>query len=439
MRLTNHAASPRPRPVYFFLVSLVFFVVALLGAVAQGPASANPPAPAPVKASSQEAIDRLQEMIEKYPQSANAYAQLGLAYLQRLRETYDPVYYAKAELAFEEALKRDPDQLDARIGSAMMALSRHQFAQGLALSEQALRLNPYRVETRGAIVDALVELGRYDEAVAALQEMVDLRPGLSAYTRISYLRELYGETQAAIAAMQAAVEASPVGSEGWLWSQYQLGNLYFTSGDLENAAKIYSQELALQPDYMYAQAGLAQVTAARGETHAAIQAYRKIIERLPLPQFVISLGDLYRISGRADLARDEYDLVRLMEQLNASAGVDVDLEMGFFDADHGADPQAVVQRARGVYNRRPTIYAADLLAWALYRLGDYPSAQVYSQQALRLGTRDARLYYHAGMIALAQGRSADARLLLAESLEINPHFDLIQAPVARAALKRLGE
>ncbi len=169
----------------------------------------------------------------------------------------------------------------------------------------------------------------------------------------------------------------------------------------------------------------------------AISSYQAIVKRLPLPEFVIALGDLYEATGKPAEAQKQYDLVRAMQQLNASAGMDVDMELALFDADHGAEPQAVLARARGAYARRPSIYAADVLAWALYRAGDYAEAQRYSAEALRLGTRDALLRYHAGMIAEALGDNAAAREHLEQALAINPHFSVRHAPIARATLEKL--
>ena len=58
-------------------------------------------------------------------------------------------------------------------------------------------------------------------------------------------------------------------------------------------------------------------------------------------------------------------------------------------------------------------------------------------KALALGTRDAHLYYHAGMIALKQGDQEQAREYLEQALEINPHFSVLHAENARMALRAL--
>jgi tetratricopeptide (TPR) repeat protein len=397
------------------------------------------PAPAPIERSDEGAIGKLQDRIRRNPEDTPAYAQLGLALLQRVRETADPTLYPRAEAAFAEALKRDPQQFDALLGEGSLALSRHQFADALRWGERASALNPYNAPAYGIIGDARTELGQYEAAAATIQKMVDTRPDLNSYSRVSYMRELHGDSAGAIQAMQQAVEAGGQLSEATLWTQVQLGHLYFNRGDLTNAEQTYMAALEARPDYVYALAGIARVRAAQGRYDEAIGAYQEIVKRLPLPEFVIALGDIYDATGRPAEAKRQYDLVRAMQQLNASAGVDVDMELSLFDADHGADPAATVDRARAAYTRRPSIYGADALGWALYHAGDYAEARRYSQEAMRLGTRDAVLYYRAGMIAYALNDHATARADLEQALAINPFFSVPYAPTARATLEKLRQ
>jgi len=402
-------------------------------------AQAALPAAAPVELGNEQLIARLQARLQRNPDDDDAYALLGLALLQRVRETADPALYSRAETAFAEALERNPQQLDALIGQGMLALARHDFTEALTWAEAALRLNPHRAQIYGIRADAQIELGRYDQAEATLQQMVDLRPDLSSYSRISYLRELHGDRPGAITAMQKAVAAGGPTAENRLWAQVQLGHLYFNQADLENAERNYRQALQIRPDYVPALAGLARVRAAQGRYEAAIGAYEGIVERLPWPQFVTALGQLYQLTGRPAEAQQQYELVQVIDRLNAEAGANVDLESALFQADYGSDPGQALRQARTAYERRPSIYAADALAWALYKNKKYDEAARYSREALRLGSRDALLYYHAGMIAQARGRLAEAQARLEEALAINPHFDILQARTAQSRLAQLRQ
>jgi tetratricopeptide (TPR) repeat protein len=379
-----------------------------------------------------------QGRVRQNPDDVDANALLGTAYLQRARETGDPTYYGKAEAAFDAALALDAQNVEALIGQSALANARHQFREALAIGEQARGLNPTIARVYGVIADAQIELGMYDAAVQSLQQMVDLRPDLSSYSRIAYARELHGDTAGAITAMQQAVMAGGQATENSLWVRVQLGNLSFNSGDIEQAGREYQRALALAPDYVYGLAGLARVYAAQGRHDEAIELYEQAISRMPLPEFVIALAETQEAIGRPAEAAKQYELVRAMQQLFAANGVDTDLELALFDADHGNDQQATLARARAAYERRPSIKAADTLAWALLKAGQPVEARRYAEEALRLGTRDALMFYHAGMIAQAQSDTAAAREYLARSLEINPYFSPLYAPQAQQALARLG-
>ncbi|MGH2544746.1 MAG: tetratricopeptide repeat protein, partial [Ardenticatenaceae bacterium] len=368
--------------------------------------------------------------LRQNPENSYAYGQLGLALLQRVRVTADPTLYLQSEQALNEALARDPEQLDALVGKGILALGRHEFEEALEWADKAWAINPFYADTLGIMVDAQVELGRYDEAVATLQRMIDLRPGVPSYSRVSYLRELHGDVEGAIKEMGRAVDAAVPGSESWLWSQVQLGHLHFNSGDLDQAQALYEEALRLDPAYAYAQAGVARVHTARGRDEEAIAAYRAIVERLPLPEFVIALGELYEARGEHAEANLQYSLLQAMQQLNADAGMNVDMELALFDANHGDDPAEALRLARAAYERRPGIYGADTLAWALYHAGDLDEARRYSDEALRLGTRDALLYYHAGKIAHALGDESAVIRHLEKALQINPYFSPLYAPEA---------
>ena len=439
--MTAFAPGLRPyrRALVILAASMLLFAAAVgLQFLGDDPAGANSPAPAPVERSAAAMLRRFQQRLQQNPEDSYAYAQLGLTYMQRLRETADASLYAKAEQALAEALKRDPDQFDAILGQGILALSRHDFHAALAWGQRARALGPYSAEALGILVDAQVELGRYDEAVATAQAMVNLRPDLASYSRISYLRELHGDVPGAIAAMQAAVDASMAGTEANLWVQTQLGHLHFNRGDLDQAEQAYRKALAAKADYPFAQAGLARVRAAQGRSDEAIGLYKPLVARLPLPEFAVALGELLQATGRMSEAEQQYDLLRAIYQLQASAGVNVDAEAALFEADHGADAVRAVEQARAAYRLRPSLFAADVLAWALYRAGEDEQAKSYSQEALRLGSQDALWHYHAGMIAHALGDDTAAAEHLQAALAINPHFSPLFAPQARAWLRQLG-
>jgi tetratricopeptide (TPR) repeat protein len=364
---------------------------------------------------------------------------LGQAYLQEARETGDPGYYPKAEALFQQALAGDGDDVDAIVGLGTLALARHQFAVALDWGEQARALAPYHASAYGVIGDAQVELGRYHEAIETVQAMVDLRPDLSSYSRVSYLRELMGDREGALVAMEQAATAGSGYMENVAWVRVQIGNLLFDGGDPAGAASEYDAALAALPGYAPGLAGQARVAGASDDLDRAAELYAEAVRTIPLPEYVVGYGDVLTAAGRRDEASTQYALVAAIQQLYAANGVDTDLEIALYTADHGSseDLPEAVQKARAQVDVRPSIVAWDVLAWTLYRSGDLDGAAEASKEALRLGTRNALMQFHAGMIAAARGETAQAINFLESALDLNPHFSVRYAPEARATLERL--
>jgi len=382
-------------------------------------------------------IQTLQSLLRENRNDWQSYSQLGLAYLQKARETGDPSYYQKVEEALNKTLEHQGDDYVTVSAMGALALARHQFHSALEWGERARQLDPDRTYAYGVIADAQIELGQYAEAIETLQTMVDLRPDMSSYSRISYIRELHGDTHGALKMMQAAVDGGVPNLESTAWTRTQLGTLYFNTGNLEQAELEYAQTLNDRPGYIYALAGLGRVRAAQGKTGEAIELLTEATNVMPLPEFVITLGDLYQANGQTDAAQRQYSLVGAIEQLYRSNGVDMDMEIALFNADQDKDLAANAERAREAYANRPSIHAADVLAWALYKAGKYKEAKSYSQEALRLGTKDALKLFHAGMIAYRLGENVQAQEYLKQALTINPHFSVLYSDEAQTTLKSL--
>ncbi len=376
-------------------------------------------------------VRELQVTLRAHPRDTHSFALLGLAYEQRARETGDPAYYSKADGVLHRALELSPNDLVATGGLGSLALSRHRFREALSIGLRARALSPSTASTYGLIGDAELELGRYRAAFRSFDRLATLRPGLTAYARVSYARELLGRTRPAVQAMKLAVDAATNEPEPTAWAHVQLGKLYWSVGKIGAAATEYRAALVAFPGYVYAYDALAQVEAARGRLRAAIALEQRAVETIPLPQFVISLGDLYRLSGREGAARRQYALVGVIQRLLVANGVKTDLETALFDVDHAIRLPRALALARLAHRERPSIDGDDVLGWALARNGRCGEALGYSQRALRLGTHDALKFFHRGMIERCLGHRAAALFWLGRALRLNPHFSLLWVPVAR--------
>ena len=396
--------------------------------------AANPAAL--VGASTDTRIRSFQALVRAHPRDSRGYGFLGDAYLQKVRETGDASYYTRAGRVLATALRLNPRDPAALTAMGALALARHDFHGGLRYGEAARRAAPYVVKPYGVVVDAEIELGRYAEAGRTLQRMVDLQPNLASYARVSYWRELHGDLPGAIRAMQLAVSAGGDAPENVAYVQTLLGNLYFEVGRAAAARDAYRLALARFPGYVPASAGLANVEAAARRFAPAIRRYREAVARLPLPQFVVGLGETELAAGRPAQARRDLALVGAEEKLLRANGVNTDVDLALFEASHGSAARAVAF-ARRAWAEAPSVRSADALGWALTRAGRPAAGLSWGHRALAFGSRDPMFLYHAGLSAQAAGHAALARAYLSESLALNPRFSPLYGPRAERAIREL--
>lgn len=367
---------------------------------------------------------------------------LGRAYLMTARETGDAGAYARAEESLRRALRLNPryEPANALLGSVL--IGQHAFAEALSRARAALAADPAEYQALAVAGDAALELGDYAAAADAYARLLEAAPGGPVYGRMARLAWLQGRPNEAIDWMrQAADEALllDIGGEELAWYRFQLGELYFNTGDLRAAARWYEEADQAFPGYYLAAAGLGKVAAARGDLETAIGYYAPLVERLPQPGFVAYLGDLYALAGDPAAAQAQYDTVTFIHELEETQQVLYNRQMALFFANHDIELDRALAYAESELVARQDVYAYDTLAWVLYRLGRFEEARDASSTALALGTQDAALFYHAGMIAAALGDHAAADSHLTRALELNPHFDLIQAESARSMLERIGD
>ena len=415
------------------------------GLLAIGTAAGSPPdvAPAPVsvpvgRAAQGSTVEELQRDLERLPGNYSGWSALGLAYVEQARVTADPTLYAKAEGAFSKSLELRPRDNDAALtGQATLAAARHDFADALALTDRALAINGFSPTTWAVRSDALTELGRYDEARAAVQRLLDLSPdGVDGLTRASYALELRGDVDRARTALQQAAQEATRPADVAFAQQY-LGELAWNEGDLPAARAAYDAGLAADPTSLALLAARAKVLVAEGDAAAAVADLRSVVERLPAPEHLVVLGELLEATGAEQDAQEQYAVVRATQQLYAANGQDVDTELALFEADHG-DPATAVQLAARAYAARPdSVHVQDAYAWALHSAGRSAEALPVARASARLGLRSPAFAYHLGAVEAAAGDPAAARRALRRALDLNPTFSPLHAPRASALLDRL--
>ncbi|WP_169814939.1 tetratricopeptide repeat protein [Nocardia crassostreae] len=417
----------------------LFGLMAAVAGTAIAMSGTSSPASAPTATSDPllTAITAQREQLERFPENAAGWAALGAAYVELARITGDPENYGEAQRALDRSIEIQPEgNAEALFGLGVLANALHNFTAARSYGEQALALRPDSAEVYGVLADAYTQLGEADAATAAVQRMLDLRPGVPSFTRAAYDLELHGRVDDARLALEMALGAA--GSADQIaFTRYHLGELAFDSGRLDEAGSQYDAGLVASPENAALLQGQAKIAAARGDSARAIDLYTRVTAISPLPQYRIEFGELLESAGRPDAAADEYREVTDQQTALATQGVVEYLDAALFAADHG-DPNEAVRLAKLEYDRRQSILTADALAWSLHKAGRNDEAIGYAEQAAALGWRSATLTYHRGMILAALGQTDRAVDTLTDALLINPHFSPLYAPRAQQTLDSLA-
>lgn len=385
-------------------------------------------------------ISYYQEMLKRNSQNAKAYYGLGDAMIRKARETGDASYFNRAEAALKKSLEIAPRNSGAMRHLAYVFYSRHEFEAAAVQARKAVQMNPRDGDAHGVLGDALLEVGEYAEAKAAYERMMELERSLYSYSRLAGLKSMRGDVAGAMSDLKTAIAIGKLTkepAESIAWVQWQLGSDHFSQGNLAEAESYYQQALETYPGYYRALAGLAQTRAAQQRHAEAIDLYQKAIGVIPMPEYVVALGDLYTKAGKLDNARKQYELVEYIGKLSALNQAMYNRELAYFYADHEVKLAEGLVLAERELEYRRDIYAHDVLAWNLYKSGRLEQARAAIDEALRLGTQDAKLFYHAGMIFNQLGDKEKARLYLRRALSTSPHFHIFFAESAGRVLSEI--
>ncbi len=395
------------------------------------------PAPAPGMKTTDEMVKFWQARFERDPRDFISLTFLGEAFIRKARETGDVSEYERADVTLQKALKLHPNYEVAQAYLSVVQYVKHDFLGALDLASQVYAAHPNAIQALATIGDSQLELGRYTEAETTYKKLNEKSPSAPVYTRLARLTWLHGQPTEALNWMQQAVADSDemgLSSENSAWYHFQLGELYFNTGQLEKADAQYAVALKAFDNYYLGLAGRGKVRAAQGDYEGAITFYEQAVRIIPQPDLLAALGDLYTLIGDSVKAKQEYDTVEFIGKIEAINQVIYNRQLVLFYANHDRNLGKSLVMAQKELENRKDIYAYDTYAWALYKNKRYSEAAEMMKSAMELGTRDAMLYYHAGMIYHSLSEDKQAAQMLSRALAINPHFDLMQAPIARFTL-----
>ncbi|MFD7444127.1 tetratricopeptide repeat protein [Streptomyces sp. NPDC059909] len=387
-------------------------------------------------------IDNREKWLRSRPADEASWAVLGSAYVELGSLAGEWSYYPKAETALKRSLAVLPaakGNADAQLGMAALANARRDYATAKRWGEKVRARAPKRWTAYPVLIDAYNGLGDYKAAGKAAEKLRALRPGTAATLgRTALMYAGHGRPEdAAATAYEAMTRARTLAERAS--AHHRLGELAWERGEPAEAVGHYDTALRIDAGHHPSLAGRGRALGALGRTDEAMRDYKAALEKRPLPEYALEAGELYESTGLDGDARTQYRVVRTRAAEARGHGVNVELVLGRYEADHG-DARSAVRRLTKEWERgRRSLEVADALGWALYRAGRAQEGLAYAKRATEPNMRNPLFSYHRGEIERAEGLYGAARRHLAEALRINPYFSPLLAPRAKAALDKLGE
>jgi tetratricopeptide (TPR) repeat protein len=356
-------------------------------------------------------IRRLQQAIPTSRQAGVLVERLGWMFVSKARESFDPGFYKLAEQCAICLDSRQPGSAEARLlrGHVLQNLHRFKQAEPLARSLVSERGLPCDY---GLLGDTLMEQGRLPEAIKAYQAMVDLKPDAHAYARVAHMRWLKGDLEGALEAIRLAAGASsPQAAESAAWIHTRLALYALQAGDRTASSQACAAALEYQKDYPPALLIRGRILLADGLSAEAVEPLLRAARSNPLPEYQWILADTLRTLGRTDEARG------VEQQLTKTGAIDDPRTFALFLSTRRLQPDTALELATRELKEREDVHTHDAMAWALAASDRWTEARDQSQRALAEGTDDARLLFHAGVIAAKLGDTKQARKWLASTCQ----------------------
>lgn len=374
------------------------------------------------------------------PQGAIDRTHIGALYLQRARESNEFQDYLRAEQAARASLAiRSVRNSEAYAVLSSALLAQHRFTEARDAAQRLVSAAPSVDAYESLLGEVCIELGDMPCATVAFAKIsVAGRSSLTVAPRIARWAEIRGDTATARRLLRAALlgvqRRADIPREQAAWFHLRAADLEMRQGRIKRAEQALHDGLDRHPGDHRLLAAMARLRAAQHDWRGAIESGDSAIGIVLDPATLGLISDAYRALGDSSRAAEYFDA---METAVGSQPGTYHRAWSMFLLDHDRRVADVLIAAQSEITSRPDVYGYDLLAWALYKSGRLREAHDAIQAALEVGTQDAMLMYHAGIIERAAGDRARARSYLLRALAISPWFDYAAPAAARAALDSL--
>jgi tetratricopeptide (TPR) repeat protein len=348
-------------------------------------------------------IERMRRRVAAEPGDGEAAVVLADALMRAARVRSDAALPLEAEQVLKTTIQHGRDYAASRMLAAVY-LSQHRFADALGVAKNAQAERPQDGWNYATAGDALLELGRYEEAFDMFDQAIARRPDAGVYARVAYAKELQGDLGGALAVMTMAAEATaPQDVEAAAWVRTQLGLLHLQRGEMAAARREFAHAEFLFPGHPYPLTGQVRLAIEHGDYHTALQ----IVERLPAtPESLATRGDLLAALGQSSRAEAMYVESERLERAGWESEQPQPGALARFLAGRDRNVAEAVRLAERAVAERQDVHTMDALAWAYFKAGRTADASAAIRRALRTGTVDAHIRCHAAVIAEAHRTGA---------------------------------
>ena len=264
--------------------------------------------------------------------------------------------------------------------------------------------------------------GRYQTAENGYLGVLQRERSWGALARLAYLRGKMGDPAGADRLYEEAQnQLTAKEMRAYAWLEVQRGFLHFTRGRHGEARSHYRRADTAYPGYWLVEEHVAELLGAEGrydEAAGILERVASTIDRADLDQ---AIGELYELAGQSGSALS-WKQRALSAYLHSAQRGEVHYYHHLVDyyTDVAEDGSEAVKWAYKDLQLRENFSTQAVLAWALYRDGQFGDARHWIDRALASGVVDARLYFWAGDIYSAAGNETRSRELGEWALKLNP-------------------
>lgn len=246
--------------------------------------------------------------IEEDPRLYPAHALLGEAYLAQARITHDPGDVARARAAFEKSMAIQPNG-ESLAGLAALYGFSHRFEESLSWGRQAADANREDPHVRALLVEALLGLGRDEEARALLPADGVAPKDFYTASALGAWMKANGRLEEAAKAFQAAAQfaAQQNVKPFVVWGRVSEAGVWLDTGDLARARPLLEAVHRDAPKDRFLREHEAELAQKEGRLAESLSIYEELIRSGGSPEAHRAAASLARQLGRTEEARRHFE------------------------------------------------------------------------------------------------------------------------------------